>query len=77
LRGAARVFGEASLVGHAANDEMDHPERLRAERRAAAQPLFHEPGTATERALGLLYSVLDLPPYLVHGMSAKALGASL
>jgi hypothetical protein len=77
LRSAARVVGEATLIGAAANEEMDHPERLRAERRAAAQPLFHEPGSATDRALGLLYSVLDLPPYPVHGMSAKALGASL
>ena len=77
LRGAARVVGDASLVGPAANEEMAHPERLRAERRAAAQPLFHEPGSATERALSLLYSVLDLPPYHVHGMSTKPLGASL
>ena len=77
LRGAARVVSDASLVGHAANEEMDHPERLRAERRAAAQPLFHEPGSATERALGLLYSVLAMPPYHVHGVSAKPVGASL
>jgi hypothetical protein len=77
LRGAARVVDDAQLVGPAANEEMAHPERLHAERRAAARPLFHEPGSATERALGLLYSVLALPPYHVHGMSTKPLGASL
>ena len=77
LRSAARVVGDAALIGPAANEEMDHPERLRAERRAAAQPLFHEPGSATDRALGLLYTVLELSPAPVHGMSAKALGASL
>lgn len=77
LRGAARVVADASLVGPAANEEMDRPERLRAERRAAAQLLFHEPGGATQRALDLLYSVLALPPYHVHEMSTKPLGASL
>lgn len=77
LRGAARVVGDASLVGPAANDEISHPGRLRAERRAAAQLLFHEPGGATHRALDMLYSVLELPPYHVHEMSTKPLGASL
>jgi hypothetical protein len=77
LRSAARVVADPKLVGPAANEELDHPERLRAERRAAAQPLFHEPGSATNRALGLLYSVLELSPDPVHGMSANALGASL
>lgn len=77
LRSAARVVADASSVGRVANDEMEHPERLHAERRAAAQPLFHEPGAATERALSLLYSVLELRPYHVHEMSTKPLGASL
>jgi CDP-glycerol glycerophosphotransferase (TagB/SpsB family) len=77
LRSAARVVADASSVGRVANDEMEHPARLHAERQAAAQPLFHEPGAATERALGLLYSVLELRPYHVHEMSTKPLGASL
>ena len=77
LRRAARVVGDARLVGSAADDEMDNPGRLSAARRAAAQPLFYEPGTATDRALDLLYSVLDLPPYHVREMSASPLGASL
>jgi hypothetical protein len=77
LRSAARVVADASIVGCVANEEMEHPERLRAERRTAARPLFHEPGGATERALVLLYSVLELPPYQIHEMSTKPLGASL
>ena len=56
---------------------MDNPGRLRAERLAASRPLFYEPGTATDRALGLLYSLLDLPPHHVREMSASPLGASL
>jgi hypothetical protein len=61
LRSAARVVGEASEVGRAANAEMAQPDRLRRERLAAAKPLFHAPGTATDRALELIYSVLRLP----------------
>jgi hypothetical protein len=61
LRRAARVVGEASEVGRIADTEMAEPGRLRHQRRAAAEPLFHEPGTATDRALELIYSVLGLP----------------
>jgi hypothetical protein len=77
LRKAARVVGDASTVGRAANEEMEQPEHLRAERLAAAQPLFHEPGRATERSLDLVYSLLDLPPDHVQAMSTKPMGASL
>jgi hypothetical protein len=77
LRRAARVVTDAAMVGGAANEEMNRPQRLRAERAAAAQPLFHEPGSATDRALALLYSVLDLPPDHVRGMSTTPLGARL
>lgn len=61
LRSAARVVTDAADVGPAADAEMTHPERLRAERLAAARPLFHEPGSANDRALHLIYSLLDLP----------------
>jgi hypothetical protein len=77
LRSAARVVGDASTVGRAANEEMEHPERLRAERLAAARPLFHEPGSATGRSLDVLYSLLDLPPNHVRAISTKPVGASL
>jgi hypothetical protein len=77
LRRAARVVSDASLVGQAANEELAHPQRRHAERLAAAEPLFFEPGTATERALAMLYSLLDLAPYDVCAMNAKPVGASL
>ncbi len=77
LRRAARVVGDAQLAGSAAEEEMDNPGRLRTARLAAAQPLFYEPGTATDRALDLLYSVLDLPLYHVREVSARPLGASV
>ena len=77
LRRAARVVSDARLAGSAADDEMDNPGRLSAARRAAAQPLFYEPGTATDRAVDLLYSVLDLSPYHLRELSARPLGASL
>jgi hypothetical protein len=62
LRSAARVVHDASELGRAANEEMAAPQRLRRERRAAAEPLFHAPGTATGRAIELIYSVLELRP---------------
>jgi hypothetical protein len=77
LRKAARVVGDAATVGRAANEEMKQPDRLRTERLAAARPLFHEPGRATERSLDLLYSLIDLPPYRVPAISTKPVGASL
>src|SRR5581483_3542684 len=61
LRSAARVVRDAGAVGAAAADEIDHPERLSNVRRAVARDTFYEPGTATERALAVVYEMLDLP----------------
>jgi hypothetical protein len=61
LRSAARVVDGPSQLGRIANEEMAEAGHRRRERRAAAEPLFHGPGTATDRALELIYSVLDLP----------------
>jgi len=60
LRGAARVVTSAAAIGPAALDELDHRDRLADARRAIVREMFHEPGTATERALGLVYQLLDL-----------------
>ena len=60
LRSAARVVDQAAELGRIADAELARPERLRRERRAAAEPLFHAPGSATDRALELIYSVLEL-----------------
>jgi hypothetical protein len=79
LRSAACVVTDAAEVGRAANDEMARPQRLAAERAAVSRPLFHEPGTATDRALLVAYELLDLSPmHLREGAvsPSRALGAS-
>jgi CDP-glycerol glycerophosphotransferase len=80
LRSAARVVSDPRSVGTVANEEMAHPDRLTAAREAVARPLFHEPGTATERALTVVYELLELPAYHLRDISAahsQALGAEL
>jgi len=62
LRSAARVVESAGEVGLAAADEIAHRDRRSAARRAIAREMFHEPGTATDRALAMVYDLLDLPP---------------
>jgi hypothetical protein len=42
-------------------DELHHPERHSAARRALVREMFHEPGTATARALTMAYRLIDLP----------------
>jgi hypothetical protein len=61
LRSAARVVRTAAETGRAALEEMEHPEHLADARRAVARDMFYEPGTATERALAMVYELLDLP----------------
>jgi hypothetical protein len=72
LRSAARVVAAASEIGRAANEELADPARLRSERAAAARPLFHDPGTATERAVAVVYELLELPAPMgvVHDATA-------
>jgi hypothetical protein len=79
LRSAARVVADPSEVGAAAGDEIAHPQRRRAARLRVARPLFHDPGNATERALTLIYELVDLPAYHVRDLSGReqAVGASL
>jgi CDP-glycerol glycerophosphotransferase len=60
LRGAARVVTNAAETGRAALDELDHRERHGKARRAIAREMFYEPGTATDRALAMVYELLDL-----------------
>jgi CDP-glycerol glycerophosphotransferase (TagB/SpsB family) len=61
LRSAARVVTNAADVGPAANEEMAHPERRAHARAEVARPMFYEPGTATDRALRIVYELLELP----------------
>ena len=71
LRGAARVVSTADAVGAAALDELAHAGRLSGARHAVVRDMFYEPGTATERALDMVYELLDLPPAVAHA-SARA-----
>jgi hypothetical protein len=65
LRSAARVVATAEEVGPAALDEIAHRDRLADVRHRVVREMFYEPGTATERALKLVYDLLDLPsPHL-------------
>src|SRR5204862_6843438 len=61
LRSAARVVRTASEVGPAALAELADPEPLGDARRTVACERFFEPGTATERALAMVYDLLELP----------------
>jgi hypothetical protein len=61
LRSGARVVRTAEEVGDAALDELTHRDRRSATRRAIAREMFHEPGTATARAVTMVYQLLHLP----------------
>jgi CDP-glycerol glycerophosphotransferase (TagB/SpsB family) len=62
LRSAARVVFDPTTVGAAAAHELDHPNRYAPERAAIARSMFHEPGAATERALAVVYDLLEMSP---------------
>jgi CDP-glycerol:poly(glycerophosphate) glycerophosphotransferase len=65
LRSAARVVTMPSEVGPAAVDELRNQSRLSNARHALVREMFYEPGTATERALTMVYELLGLPsPHL-------------
>jgi CDP-Glycerol:Poly(glycerophosphate) glycerophosphotransferase len=60
LRGVARRVSRSEELGLAARDELAQPDRLSAARRQLAARMFHEAGTATARAVALLYDLLQL-----------------
>jgi len=62
LRSAARVVTDPATVGAAAVDDLAHPARHAAERAAIARSMFFEPGAATERALAVVYELLEITP---------------
>jgi hypothetical protein len=72
LRSAARVVKNPDEIGRVANEELANPHRLAAARRAVAEPLFFEPGTATHRALDVVYDLLELPAYRLRDTSAES-----
>lgn len=60
LRSAAEVVDDSGSLVRKVGAALRHPERLSAERRGIAAQLFYRPGTATDRAMGVIYRLLDL-----------------
>jgi hypothetical protein len=73
LRSAARVVVDPAAVGAAAIDELAHVARRATERAAIARSMFYEPGAATERALAVVYELLEMvpPPQVAPATSAQ------
>lgn len=61
LRAGADVVSTPEQTTAAVVAALSRPERLSAERRRIAQDLFYRPGTATDRAVELIYRMLELP----------------
>jgi CDP-Glycerol:Poly(glycerophosphate) glycerophosphotransferase len=62
LRDVGRLVGRTDQVGLTARAELERPAKLSAARRQLAGRMFYEPGTATARALTVLYDLLELAP---------------
>ena len=76
LRSGARIVYTAADVGPVAAAALADPEHLSAERRAIAREMFHEPGTATDRALTMIYELLGLPAPLLRELRSRATHAA-
>ena len=61
LRSAAAVVSTTGELAEAIGDALAMPHLRSAERRRAVEEVFFRPGTATERALHLVYELLSLP----------------
>lgn len=60
LHAAADVVSDARQMTAAIVAALARPDRLSPERRQTARDLFYEPGTATDRALGIVYRLIGL-----------------
>jgi hypothetical protein len=79
LRSAAEVAQNPREMAAAVVRGLRDPDCRSAERRRTARELFHEPGTATSRALQLIYQLIDLPApadraFIEHGCALAAAG---
>ena len=72
LRSAADLVYDVDALVRGVLRAMAEPRRLEAERRAAAASLFHQAGTATERAVSHVYRLMELP---AHADSAAPVNA--
>ena len=61
LRSAAAVVSTAGDLAEAIREALAAPHLRSAERHRAADEVFFHAGTATERALRLVYELLSLP----------------
>jgi len=72
LRGVARLVDRSDEIGPAARDELAHSSTLSPARRHLAARMFYGAGTATGRALAVLYDLLQLAPAEVHSRSSDS-----
>jgi hypothetical protein len=78
LRSAAAIARTPEELGNIVGEELNGPARRSADRRRVAGEIFHEPGTATDRALAMIYDVLGLTaPETVRATGARAHSAPL
>ena len=73
LRTAATVVNDPARIGDAVREALAAPQLRAAERRRAANEVFFHPGTATDRALRLVYDLIALPfsPAVAVAMGVK------
>jgi len=74
LRSVSRVVRAAAEVGPAVKDELLVSHRRSAERAALAARMFYQPGSATQRAIRILYDLLRLE--MPESLSCIADGAA-
>jgi CDP-Glycerol:Poly(glycerophosphate) glycerophosphotransferase len=72
LRSAAAVVSSTGQLAGAIRNALAMPHLGSAERRRAADEVFFHPGTATERALRLVYELLSLPFILTVSLPVDA-----
>ena len=72
LRGAADVARDAAEMTRAIVAALEQPQRLSRERRRTAEDLFYRPGTATDRAVQLIYRLIELPALVETPAAVKS-----
>jgi hypothetical protein len=72
LRSAADVVREPTAAVASLVTSLATPSARSAERRQTASELFHEPGTATDRAVALVYRLIGLPALAAVPMPAES-----
>jgi CDP-glycerol glycerophosphotransferase (TagB/SpsB family) len=75
LRGVARLVSRTEMLGPAAREELAQPARLSAARRQLAARMFYQAGTATPRAVEMVYDLLQLAAPAVAPRFADATSA--